>query len=189
MAPPLAEAAQRALDLALAGPPGLGAGRLVRIDGPAGSGKTTLAEQIATLAPGTPVIHTDDLLTGWDGLPGLAATLGALLRPLVAGEPSSYRRFDWHAGRPAELVAMPTVSLLVLEGVGAGSLTGSGAAGPLVWVEAPHDVRMRRGLERDGDAFAPHWTAWAAAEEQHFTAQRTKERAHLVVDGRGQIVD
>lgn len=175
------------LELALAAPPALGPGRLIRIDGPAGSGKTTLADRVALLAPGSRVIHTDDLLAGWEGLPSLAATLGRLLGPLAAGEPSAYRRFDWVAGRHAELVEVTPVPLLVVEGVGAGARTGVDAAGPLVWVEAPRDVRMRRGLERDGEAFAPHWDAWAAAEAEHFAAQRTRDRADVVVDGEGRL--
>jgi hypothetical protein len=44
---------------------------------------------------------------------------------------------------------------------------------------------MRRGLERDGDAFAPHWEAWAAAEAAHFAEHRTRDRADVVVDGTG----
>jgi hypothetical protein len=42
---------------------------------------------------------------------------------------------------------------------------------------------MRRGVERDGDAFAPHWEAWARAEDDHFAAENTAERADLTVDG------
>ena len=54
----------------------------------------------------------------------------------------------------------------------------------LGWVEAPYDLRLRRGLERDGDAFAPHWEQWAADEKVHFARERTRERADLLVDGR-----
>jgi hypothetical protein len=51
----------------------------------------------------------------------------------------------------------------------------------LVWVEAARDVRMRRGLERDGEAFAPYWEAWAVAEQEHFARHRTRGRADLIV--------
>jgi hypothetical protein len=71
----------------------------------------------------------------------------------------------------------------VLEGVGAGSLVTVPWVGVLVWVEAPRDLRMRRGIERDGEAFAPYWERWAAAEVDHFARHRTRERADLVLDG------
>ncbi|WP_240181856.1 deoxynucleoside kinase [Nocardioides sp. 616] len=160
----------------------LGAGRLICIDGPAGSGKTTLA---ATLAAATqaPVVHLDELLDGWDGsLDGaVAALVSDVLEPLAAGTPASYHRYDWLAGGFAARVPVPASSVLVVEGVAAGSGATAPFSSALVWVEAAHDVRMRRGLARDGDAFAPHWDAWAAKEHEHFARERTRDRADLVL--------
>jgi uridine kinase len=50
-----------------------------------------------------------------------------------------------------------------------------------VWVEAATDVRMARGIDRDGEAFRPHWQRWAAQERELFGADRTRERADLIV--------
>jgi uridine kinase len=172
------------LDLAHGRAPTLGAGRLVCVDGPAGSGKTTLATALARES-GAPVVHTDDLLEGWDGLPGLPSALVGLLGPLAAGRTGRAPRYDWHAGAFVGDVAVDPVPLVVVEGVGAGVLPAARWATVLVWVEAPYDVRMRRGLERDGDAFAPHWEAWAAAEDALFAEHRTRDRADVVVDGTG----
>lgn len=175
--------ASRVLDLVRQRPATLGRGRLVCVDGPAGSGKTTLTASLAQRVPEAVVVHMDDLFEGWGGLPGVDAQLGPLLTPLAAGEPSRYRRWDWHADDWAESVEVVPTPLLVIEGVGSGSLVVAPWVTVLVWVEAPYDERMRRGLERDGDAFAPHWEAWARAEQEHFARHRTRERADLVVDG------
>lgn len=166
-------------------PPTLGTGRMVCVDGPAGSGKTTLAAALARREPESVVVHMDDLFEGWGGLPRVDAQLAALLAPLAEGRPGHYRRWDWHADDWAERVEVAPTPLLVLEGVGSGSLVTAPYATALVWVEAPYDLRMRRGLERDGDAFAPHWEAWAGAEAEHFARHRTRERADLVVDAAG----
>jgi uridine kinase len=162
----------------------LGDSRLICVDGPAGSGKTTLAAAISERS-GAPVIHMDDLYPGWDGLPKVADQLESLLRPLAAGGAGSYRRYDWHEGRLAETVTVtaPPAELLVLEGVGSGSRVVADLVTVLVWVEAPYDLRMRRGIERDGDAFEPYWLAWAEAERTHFTAEGTRARADLILDG------
>jgi len=176
--------AHRVLGLARGRPPSLGAGRLVCVDGPAGSGKTTLAAALADAA-GAPVVHMDDLYPGWDGLPRVTDQLEGLLRPLSAGRAGRYRRYDWHRGAFAEEVEVPPAELLVLEGVGSGSRVVADLVTVLVWVEAPYDLRMRRGLERDGDAFAPYWHAWAEAEREHFATEGTRDRADLVVDGTG----
>ncbi len=125
----------------------------------------------------------DDLYPGWDGLAEVDAQLETMLRPLAEGESGSYRRYDWHLGRFAETVAVPPVELMVIEGVGSGSTTIEDLVTVLAWVGAPYELRMRRGIERDGDDFAPHWGAWALAEREHFERHRTRDRADLVVDG------
>ena len=110
------DAAALLLEVAESRPPTLGPGRLVCVDGPAGSGKTTLADAVAALRPGARVVHMDDLYDGWNGLPHLADQLTGLLRPLADGEPGCYRRYDWFAGCYAETVDVPPGDLLVLEG-------------------------------------------------------------------------
>ncbi len=169
------------VSLLAARPATLGTGRLLCVDGPAGSGKTTLAAAVRDVVADATVVHMDDLYEGWDGLPEIDAQLSGLLRPLAAGRPGSYRRYDWHAGAFAETRTVEPAPLLVLEGVGAGSAAVADLATVLVWVEAPHDERMRRGIERDGEAFAPRWEAWAAAEAEHFAQHRTRERADLLL--------
>ena len=154
--------------------PTLGAGRLICIDGPSGSGKTTLAAAL-----GAPVVHVDELIDGWTGLRTVDVQLDGLLRPLAAGDAGTYRRYDWHAGTYAETVIVPPAPLLVLEGVGAGSLAVADLVTLLVWMDAPLEVRRARGLERDGDEFAPHWDAWAAEEAEHFDRHGTCRRADL----------
>ncbi|GAA1475584.1 hypothetical protein GCM10009623_00300 [Nocardioides aestuarii] len=159
----------------------LGPGRLVCIDGPAGSGKTTFAAAIHRLRP-CRVVHMDDLYAGWDGLGAVHAQLATLVAPLARGETGRHRRWDWQAGDWAEEVAVAPSPLLVLEGVGSAAPVAARQATAIVWVEAAHDVRRARALARDGDDFAPYWDAWAAAEAEHFERHRTREIADLVLD-------
>ena len=172
------------LELLAARPATLGTGRLVCIDGPAGSGKTTLAEAVAQgFDAASRLLHMDDMYPGWSGLPRVDEQLDGLLTPLGEGRASSYRRYDWVAGEFAETVPVEPVPLLVLEGVGSGASRFAPLQTVLVWVEAPHDLRMRRGIERDGDTFAPYWEQWAADEQVLFTREGTRDRADVHVDG------
>jgi uridine kinase len=159
----------------------LGGGRLVCLDGPAGSGKTTLAAALAALSPAT-VVRTDEMLEGWSGLPDLGAAVYRLLEPLSRGFAGSWRRWDWHASAWAETRSVEPAGLIVLEGVGSWSPYVAPWVTTLVWVEAPHDVRRRRGIERDGDDFAPYWDQWARDEETVFARDRTREHADVVIE-------
>lgn len=171
--------ADQVLAHALASPPTLGDGRLICIDGLAGAGKTTLSASLAALT-GAPVIHADELLEGWGGLPGLGATLEAVLRPLASGRPSRWRRWDWHASAWAETLALTPAPLLIIDGVGSGASAYDELITTLVWIEADRDVRLERGLARDGEDFAPYWEQWATDEEALHARERTRERADLI---------
>jgi uridine kinase len=163
--------------------PTLGKGRLLCVDGPAGSGKTTLAAAVEARVPGTRVVHMDDLFEGWGGLSGVDVQLGGLLTPLGRRRAGRYRRYDWLAGAFGETVVVDPVDLLVLEGVGSGAHRFAGLCTVLAWVEAPYDERLRRGIERDGDAFAPHWEQWGRDEAELFAREGTRERADVRLDG------
>jgi uridine kinase len=166
-------------------PPTLGPGRLVCIDGPAGSGKTTLAAALEAAVDDVVVIHCDELLKGWGGLPGLAATVEALLAPLAAGRTSHWTRWDWLADGWAEDHPVEPGGLLVLEGVGSWSPAISDLVGVLVWVEAGPDLRLDRGIARDGEAMREHWQRWQVDEQELHETSRTRDNADLVVSTDG----
>ncbi|MFI5498213.1 AAA family ATPase [Nocardia asteroides] len=44
-------------------------------------------------------------------------------------------------------------------------------------------VRLARGLDRDGPQALPRWEQWMSAEDLHFAADRTRNHADVVVDG------
>lgn len=162
--------------------PRLGPVRLVAIDGPAGSGKTTLAAALADglAADGCAVVtlHLDDLYEGWSGLAGVWDRLAAwVLDPLGAGVPARYRRYDWNSSTWAEWHDVPVPDVLVVEGCGSAPRAVDRIASLRVWVEAPAEVRLARGLARDGEDMRAHWVAWMAGEADHFAREATRERA------------
>lgn len=164
-------------------PPSLGRTRLVCIDGPAGSGKTTFADALAA-ATGAAVVHMDDLYAGWTLTGARARLAAAVLRPLACGEPGAYRAYDWAARRFAgEPTPVDVADLLVVEGCGSCAPEFDPWTTLRVWVEAPQPLRLARGLARDGAAFEPDWRRWQEMEDALFSRERTRERAELLVDG------
>jgi uridine kinase len=177
------------LDHVQAAPARLGRTRLISIDGPAGSGKSTLADRFAARAEArglhTRVLHMDDLYEGWDGaVRGFALLRDHVLTRLADGREGRYRRYDWAAGAYAELHLVPaTVELLIVEGVTSCDRDADTWQSLKVWIETTNEVRLDRGIERDGEALRDHWLEWMRWERDHFATENTRARADLIVDG------
>jgi uridine kinase len=165
--------------------------RLVCIDGPAGAGKTALAQALAAeLGVGAVVFHLDDLYEGWTGLDGVWDRLeGQVLQPLAQGRAGRWRRYDWELERFADWHDLPVPQVLVVEGCGSAQRAVDGRAALIVWVNAPAEVRLARGLARDGEGMREHWLRWMDSEQAHFARERTHERADARVDGTAALPD
>ncbi len=140
---------------------------LIGIDGRSGSGKTSLAAELASQlrarGSATEIFHLEDLYLGWEGLAQAVETWAELSASLKENKRGSYYSWDWQQqGKtgPHEL-KLPSQGLLICEGVGA----CLGRVDLSCWLELPGPIRKKRALERDGKIFADHWQIWAAQEE------------------------
>ena len=176
--------------LVLSRPPRLGRVRLVAVDGPSGAGKTWFAERLANHL-NAPVVHTDDLLDGWDDQFTFWARLeDRVLEPLRHGRPARYERYLWdRQSFGGDLETIEPADVVLMEGVSSARRVIRPELSLAIFVTAPPDLRLSRVLARDGGddvAFRAYLERWRAAEDRHFATDATAASADLVVDGTAQ---
>lgn len=190
--------------------PQCGAVNVVLIDGPAGSGKTTLANRLSvafgghesggsgTYDPDNPtpddapvqILHGDDMYEGWGGLPILDRILvDQVLEPLSRGVGGQFDMWDWLLDERTHTVRVPQRPYVIIEGVGVAQRSARPYASMVIYVDAPWEERLRRGLERDGEALRPQWEAWRETEDQFLYAEDTLRDADAVVSGDSPLPD
>jgi uridine kinase len=158
--------------------------RLVGVDGCGGAGKTTFAARLAHAAGGAPVVHTDDFASFDEPIDWWPRMLADVVEPLCAGEPARFRPYDWVARRLAsDPVTVPLAPLVVIEGVGATRRAWRDRLVMRIWVDAPREVRLRRGLERDGEHMHEFWSWWMSEEDRYVADEQPAKAADLTIDG------
>lgn len=144
---------------------------VVLIDGRSGAGKSSLARAVVAQWPlrgRVQLVALDSIYPGWDGLEeGVELARELILTPHARGLIGVWQRWDWTVGAPAEAHAVDPSLPLIVEGAGLLTPATARLADVRVWLEAPTASRRTRALDRDGDAFRPHWDRWARQEQRH----------------------
>ena len=159
---------------------------LVCIDGPAGSGKTTLANYLAERFPNANLVHADDLYAGWDtpiSTEFANRVIRQIINPHLSGEQSNYSVYNWIEKSFNERQFLNPKPLLILEGVGVGMRSIRKYADLLVFIEIDATTGLHRVLARDGISISSEMANWQEMEQIHFENDETKKAADFVIDG------
>lgn len=163
--------------------------RLVGVDGCGGAGKTTFAVRLArAIGASAPIVHTDDFASHDEPMSWWPRLLEQVVEPLLAGRPVGFHPYDWVARRHSETeTVVEPGPVVVIEGVQATRSAWRDRLTRSVWVQTPRDVRLRRGLERDGEELADFWAGWMAAEDQYVADEKPSSYVDVVVDGNPSV--
>jgi uridine kinase len=155
---------------------------LVGIGGHGASGKSTLARLIAEHVPNTQVVATDSF---WNGSQFELDRLRAdVVDVLLAGQTATYDEWDWAAKQLRPGRGVTPDGVVIIEGVCALHQMFRDDLAVRVWIDTPYDVRLARGVERDGETSRDTWMqVWMPNEAAYVRRDDPITCAHVIVDG------
>lgn len=166
---------------------------LIALDGRCGSGKTTLAAQLAEQFPGSAVFHTDDYylppaqrIPNWAETPCANMDLTRLreevLVPAQAGAAVRSRAYSCREGAYLPEQCVPPAPLYILEGSYSHHPILAGFYDLKVFVTCSKEEQARRLQAREGERYENFVRRWIPLEEAYFAQCRIEALADLLWD-------
>ena len=163
-----------------------GGTKLITIDGPAGSGKTTLAISLSKLFNDCPVIHMDEIYEGWQSALTTKTSqdlVNWIINPLLEQSVIVFDKYDWVLGKRLGQVVINYPKVLIIEGVGSSVIEVSKYACLKLWIEVSPEIGINRVLDRDGQDIQAQMESWQTQEKNYFIENKTKENSDIWIDG------
>lgn len=167
---------------------------LVGVDGHGGSGKSTLAKDIAEQT-GAILIQSDHFYKTQDRRAGEHRSTKVIsdkfdwdeLQKAVFDNAKpkkiiKYRPYSWDIEGLLPEVRHTVGQVIIVEGVYTLQDKFLDKYHLKVWVDAPEEVRLTRGVQRDGEEMRSAWTnIWIPQDRRYFEACRPDKRADIII--------
>jgi uridine kinase len=161
-------------------------GEVIAIDGPAGSGKTTLANQLSRDLANVEIIHMDDLYQGWSNAFSArltASVINQVLTPISQGIEFYYEIYDWNSNKFYKSELVPKEKIYILDGVGSGQLQFRDYLSKIIWLDITDEVGLTRVLNRDGAEILSPMQEFQRAQKLYFARELTENAADFHYEG------
>ena len=107
-----------------------------------------------------------------------------IITPYRQGAPVRYQKYNWGEDKLTEWDEIFPGQLLVIEGVYSLHRHLRGSYECTIWVDCPREERLRRGIERDGEALRDFWEKeWMPLEDEYLITMRPRQYADYIIDG------
>jgi uridine kinase len=169
---------------------------LIGIDGCGGSGKSTFATELSSSLESAPVIQMDDFYRPSQERTRLTNSKPVswqfdwqrlereVLFPLKAGGEANYQRYDWKMDRLAEWRNIQAILPVIVEGIYVLRSELAEYYDLRLWIECPREIRLKRGLERDGEQARSRWEdEWMKEEDRYVATYHPHLQAHKIIQG------
>ena len=164
---------------------------LVGIDGRGGSGKSTLARQLEQSASDVTVVEFDDFYLRHQDREARASRgdteIGGnfdwrrlreqVLAPLATDIGATYQRYDWLSDELAEWHPVPVGGIVIVEGNYSTRRELFEFYDFTLWIDAPHDLRLERGVDRGGEDTRERWLPSGCPRRSATSRQRILKSA------------
>ncbi len=157
--------------------------RIVAIDGCGGAGKTTFATSLAGTLDNCSIVHTDDFAS-WDHpVDWYPRLIEQVLEPLRQNHVAHYQKFDWQANQLGQWETLEPCYVMILEGVSASRSEFRRYLSFSIYIETNRELRLKRGIERDGEEMLLLWQQWMVEEDEYMLRDQPQKYADLVLSG------
>lgn len=170
---------------------------LIGVDGCGGSGKSTFTQKIKEMYSNVTIVHMDDfylpssqILNSHPTKKPIGAdfdwkrVLNQVLKPICDEKEGYYQRYDWGTDSLDEWHTVPIGGIVIIEGVYSIRKELADHYDFTIWVDCPREIRLSRGLERDGEKARDIWeNNWMISEDLYIEAQKPYDRAKLIANG------
>lgn len=170
---------------------------LLAIDGCGASGKSTFAKNLQMLCSDISIVQMDDFFRPRvQRLPKEIAMqqIGAdfdwqrlesqVLLKLRQNQAGNYQRYDWDSDTLAEWHEVPVGGIVVVEGIYSTRHELAKYYDLRILVDCPKELRLSRGIERDGENARHIWlNDWMPTEDKYIENQKPEKEADMVIDG------
>lgn len=169
---------------------------LIGIDGCGGSGKSTLAAELSESLEEAPIIHMDDFYKPSQERKKVTSKISIgwqfdwqrletdVLQSFTTRGYAQYQRYDWKRHCLAESRTIQPYATIIIEGIYVLRPELLSYYDIRLWMECSKEIRLQRGIERDGEQARSQWEGdWMKEEEKYILACNPHLLAERIIDG------
>ncbi len=169
---------------------------LIGIDGCGGSGKSTFANELSDSLFSAPIVRMDDFYKlsqershdtashsiGWQF--DWRRLENEVLKPLTQKGSAKYQRYNWNSDCLTEIQTIQPESPIIVEGIYTLRPELLLYYNLHLWIECSKEIRLQRGIERDGEQARLQWEDdWMKEEDRYVSTCSPYLHAEIIVDG------
>ncbi|WP_432665626.1 hypothetical protein R9X47_04970 [Wukongibacter baidiensis] len=169
---------------------------IISIDGPGGSGKSFFTDSLCRHLSNSQIIHFDDFYFEKNNENHNNLEIGSsfdwsrlereVLTPLRKGSITFYQKYDWLKDEVSGKYEVKPEGIILIEGIYSGRKEIRDYYDLNIWVEADYDLRLKRGIDRDGEDMKDKWVdEWMPKENEYISSEfhNTCENADIIICG------